>query len=377
MTKRRMILGAGLQSGGTTLISWCFLQRRDTNGVLDMRNDIIHTSFEKVQEPICWVKMTIGAFRWLDVSEVYQDLGWKPEPLLIVRDVRTTYASLMKKDYGFNGTTAEDPPLRLRFRRFLRDWDLFRANGWPLLKYEDFIQDEERAGRDICAQLSLPWDEGMITWPKQPAEIAYIMETNETFTESIGKGSLKAANLKQKAQLRIDGLPLTELQWLETTFSSYNAFHKYPPCVRPTCPAPIMMASPRFEGTRRHWHESEEYGLWAFNAHTAKKEIAGNIPGGETLVLVDDAQLGSTLLSGQHAIPFLERDNQDWGPPADDGTAISELARLRQSGANFIVFAWPAFWWLEYYSEFSRHLRSHYRCILENERLVVFDLRRN
>jgi len=35
-----MILCAGLQSGGTTLVSWTFLQRRDTNGVLDMQNSI-------------------------------------------------------------------------------------------------------------------------------------------------------------------------------------------------------------------------------------------------------------------------------------------------------------------------------------------------
>ena len=31
---------AGLQSGGTTLISWCFLQRADTDGILDANNDV-------------------------------------------------------------------------------------------------------------------------------------------------------------------------------------------------------------------------------------------------------------------------------------------------------------------------------------------------
>src|SRR5438094_9826269 len=85
---RRMILCAGLQSGGTTLVSWTFLQRRDTNGVLDMQNSIIHASFDRVVEPIVWVKMTIGAFRWLEVCDVYRDLGWNPQPLLVVRDVR-------------------------------------------------------------------------------------------------------------------------------------------------------------------------------------------------------------------------------------------------------------------------------------------------
>src|SRR5262249_29100148 len=93
-SRRRMILAAGLQSGGTTIVSWCFLQRRDTNGVLDMANESIHVSFGKVTEPIVWVKMTVGSFRWFDVSEVYRDLGWQPEPLLIVRDVRSAFSSL-------------------------------------------------------------------------------------------------------------------------------------------------------------------------------------------------------------------------------------------------------------------------------------------
>src|ERR1043165_9078124 len=103
MPKRaqRMILAAGLQSSGTTLISWCLLQRQDTDGVLDMENDVIEVSLGAATKPVLWIKMTIGAFRWLDVAEVYRDLGWNPEPLLIVRDVRVRYDSLMKKDYGF------------------------------------------------------------------------------------------------------------------------------------------------------------------------------------------------------------------------------------------------------------------------------------
>ena len=80
---KRLILCAGLQSSGTTLVSWCFLQRLDTNGVLDMPHDTLQVSFEKVEEPIVWCKMTIGAFRWLDVYETYCDLGWQPEPLLV------------------------------------------------------------------------------------------------------------------------------------------------------------------------------------------------------------------------------------------------------------------------------------------------------
>ena len=256
---RRMILCAGLQCGGTTLISWCFLQRRDTNGVLDMPNDVIQTSFEEAKEPILWVKQTVGAFRWLDVYETYRDLGLNPEPLLIVRDMRTTYSSLMKKHYGINGTTAEDPPFRMRFRRFLYDWELFRTNGWPIIKFEDFIREHRAVLMQACADLSLPWDEGMISWPKKLSEIPYGRGGQETFKGSIEYGCLTEAKLRDRAEIRVDNLPLNELEWLEETFSSYNDFHHYPKKIRPTPREgmPISMPAPRYEGTAREWYYSE------------------------------------------------------------------------------------------------------------------------
>jgi hypothetical protein len=71
----------------------------------------------------------------------------------------------------------------------------------------------------------------------------------------------------------------------------------------------------------------------------------------------------------------VEKEGLFWGPPADDGTAITELQRLRNGGAAFIAFSWHAFWWFDYYKGFLRHLHDRYVCALKNERLVVFDLR--
>jgi hypothetical protein len=266
-SSRRMILCAGLQSGGSTLFSWCFLQRRDTNGALNMPNDIIRTSFEKVTEPILWVKMTIGAFRSLDVYETYRDMGWRPEPLLFVRDVRATYASLMKKSFGANGNTAEDPPLRVRFRRFLCDWELFRERGWPIVRFEDFIEDERAILMRTCRDLSLDWDEGMVSWPKQLSEIAYVDAIPKTFERSLGKGSLSAAKLSGKTQIRIENLPRTELDWVEETFAAFNRFHGYPDRVSHLAggEAPARMPGPGFEGTAREWYYSEQERLRAEN----------------------------------------------------------------------------------------------------------------
>jgi exopolysaccharide biosynthesis predicted pyruvyltransferase EpsI len=99
------------------------------------------------------------------------------------------------------------------------------------------------------------------------------------------------------------------------------------------------------------------------------------LPSGATVIVADDNQLGQLFLSNRRSLPFVERQGQYWGPPADDVMAIDELERLRQAGAGWLVFAWPAFWWLEYYGAFERYLKARFRTALKNDRLVVFDLR--
>jgi hypothetical protein len=250
---QRMIVCAGLQSGGTTLVSWYFLQRADTDGVLDMRNDCMSTSFERAKQPILWVKMTVGAFRCLDIYQAYTDLGWKPQPLLVVRDVRVAFDSLMVKAYGFNGTTAEEPPLRMRFRRFLSDWQHFRDNNWPIVKYEELLRDERGCLEAACRELSLPWDEAMILWPKSLGSIAYVGAPNQTFMESMSKNDRANAIQAHKAKLNLSRLPKSELLWLEENFAEYNAFHGYPETATQVAQdnLPSEMAPPAFEGTKR------------------------------------------------------------------------------------------------------------------------------
>lgn len=116
------------------------------------------------------------------------------------------------------------------------------------------------------------------------------------------------------------------------------------------------------------------YHTWMERLELATHEIAKLIPPGDTFILVDEAQWGGEGVESRYAIPFVERDGQYWGPPADDETAIRELERLRRSGAKFMVVGWPAFWWLDYYTGLHRYLRSEFRYVLKNSRLIVFDL---
>jgi hypothetical protein len=40
-----------------------------------------------------------------------------------------------------------------------------------------------------------------------------------------------------------------------------------------------------------------------------------------------------------------------------------------------MVFAWPAFWWLDHYSGMHEYLLARYRRVICTEGLVLFDLR--
>jgi hypothetical protein len=108
---------------------------------------------------------------------------------------------------------------------------------------------------------------------------------------------------------------------------------------------------------------------------TTLHDLTSLIPPGAPLVLVDQDEFRTYLGDDCPVTPFLEKEGQYWGPPPDDETAIREAERLRQSGAKYMAFVWPAFWWLNHYSGLHEHLRSQFRSVLENDRLLVFDLR--
>ena len=108
----------------------------------------------------------------------------------------------------------------------------------------------------------------------------------------------------------------------------------------------------------------------------AVAEIEAVIPSGAVLILVDDNALPTDSFSNRRVLPFLERNGQYWGRPADDSTAVDELHRMRRLGASHIVFAWTAFWWLDHYFGLSQYLWRHFQCLFHNDRIVAFDLQR-
>ena len=114
---------------------------------------------------------------------------------------------------------------------------------------------------------------------------------------------------------------------------------------------------------------------WLHSFVTAREELSATLPESAALLLVDGQGVGKEVAPGRRILPFLERDGQYWGAPENGRTAVRELERMRTEGADFIAFAWPAMWWLDCYPELERHLADRFPRVLDNERLVAFDLR--
>ncbi|MEA3213416.1 MAG: hypothetical protein QOE70_6473 [Chthoniobacter sp.] len=86
----------------------------------------------------------------------------------------------------------------------------------------------------------------------------------------------------------------------------------------------------------------------------------------------DLLQIGTR--GGQH-FPQLDDGTYTGYHPADSREAIQQLEKLRQQGAQYLLFPSTALWWLEHYTQFRQHLESHYELILREENTcVIFEL---
>jgi hypothetical protein len=118
---------------------------------------------------------------------------------------------------------------------------------------------------------------------------------------------------------------------------------------------------------------------WISRLHGAMEAVKLVIPAGSTYILIDEDQWGerrggADILSQRRSIPFLERAGRYNGPPPDDATAVSEFERLRAAGAQFVVIAWPAFWWLQHYGGFATHLQAYFPALVANQDVMVLKL---
>jgi hypothetical protein len=116
--------------------------------------------------------------------------------------------------------------------------------------------------------------------------------------------------------------------------------------------------------------------VWRADALAAVHDLLDVVPVGAAIILVDDHNLSDGALRAWRMRRLMEYDGVYQGPPASSEAALRDLEKHRREGSSFLVIAFPAFWWLQHYVELADYLRSSSACVLDNGRVVVFDLSR-
>jgi mannosyltransferase OCH1-like enzyme len=104
------------------------------------------------------------------------------------------------------------------------------------------------------------------------------------------------------------------------------------------------------------------------------EEIQRLVPPNAVLILVGKG-CDFTLGEGRRVLPFPEQNGHWAGYPADDSAAIAELNRLRDAGAEFIVFPAPMFYWFDAYRGLKAYLTAEGGCVVNTDRVVIYGLR--
>ena len=122
----------------------------------------------------------------------------------------------------------------------------------------------------------------------------------------------------------------------------------------------------------RQWQDK----AWVPRINLAAGEIRRLIPENAAIVFADGESWGAGReISGLRRIPFLEHNGEFWDCPPILRRRFLELHCQRQGGATFFAIEWSVFWWLDQCPEFVRYLESRFRCMVRDERIIIFDLR--
>jgi len=225
---RRLYLCGGLEESGASLVSWCFWQRAEMRALIALAGDMLPGFQPAPDGRATWMMAALSSFRLSEMTHHYRDLGWDVHPLLVVRDLRAVWAALVQKPALHNGLTAEDPPLRVRFRRFVEDWELFRGRRWPMVRVEDLMSDAQRALRETCDRLELPWHDVMHRWPRPLAPLTDAALPDAGFHRLRGP-NLPETLMNYAREPLPDAVAAADLEWLQTDFRQFNVENNYPP----------------------------------------------------------------------------------------------------------------------------------------------------
>jgi len=97
-----------------------------------------------------------------------------------------------------------------------------------------------------------------------------------------------------------------------------------------------------------------------------RETVAESLPPHACVIVVSRGDAELLSLNGARTCHFPQREDGVYAGhyPADSERAIAHLESLRQKGNEFLLFPSTAFWWLDHYDEFRRHLDTRYQQIV-------------
>jgi len=113
---------------------------------------------------------------------------------------------------------------------------------------------------------------------------------------------------------------------------------------------------------------------WQAMLHQVARTVRRVIPEDARLAVVDKCDPTVLHLTRRRGWHFPDPRLMPDGYPADSAGAIEHLEQLRARGAAYLVLPSGAFWWLEHYQQFGRHLEGRYRKRWADERCAIYDL---
>src|SRR5207249_2498958 len=104
--------------------------------------------------------------------------------------------------------------------------------------------------------------------------------------------------------------------------------------------------------------------------------VEGLTPPGSRILVVSRGDERLLSFSGREGWHFpRERDGTYSGyHPANSGSAIAQLEKLRGAGADFLLFPGTSRWWLEYYHGLRRYLNESSELVWDDEHIVLYRL---
>jgi Glycosyl transferase family 2 len=114
---------------------------------------------------------------------------------------------------------------------------------------------------------------------------------------------------------------------------------------------------------------------WFHRLDRAVSDILSAVPDESSFVLVDGGTWDADGAFDRRSVrPFFEHNGDDWGPPPDSDTAVGNLESMRSAGINYLVIAWPSFWWFDEYPTLFEHLEETATCGFRNDDVVIYQL---